>query len=43
MKIELEREECLACILALDKIKKPGGWHKSALKKLLKYMGMRNE
>ena len=41
MKISLEREEAIACILALEKVKKPGEWGKSALKKLLKAMGLK--
>ena len=41
MKISLEREEALVCVLALEREKKPGEWGKSALKKLLKAMGLK--
>lgn len=34
MKVSLEREEVLACVIALQREKKPGGWNKSALEKL---------
>jgi len=37
----LIREEKLACIIALERERKPGGWSKSALAKLLKDMGMK--
>ncbi len=40
MKITLCREEALACVIRLENTKKPGGWDKSALKKLLKAMGL---
>lgn len=40
MKVTLCREEALACIIALEGKKRPGGWDKSALKKLLKAMGL---
>ena len=39
--MKLRREEMLACIIALEKEHKPGEWSKSALKKLLKAMGMK--
>ena len=39
--MELLREEKLACIIALEREKKPGGWSKSVLAKLLKSMGMK--
>lgn len=41
MKLSLEREEVLAAIIAFEKEKRPGEWSKSALKKLLKAMGMK--
>lgn len=34
MQILLAREEILACVIALEREKKPGGWSKSALKRL---------
>jgi hypothetical protein len=43
MKVSLEREEMLSCIIALEKEKKPGEWSKSALRKLLKAMGLRSK
>jgi len=43
MKILLEREEVLACIIALEREKKPGGWSKSALKKLDASMSLKQE
>ena len=39
--MKLLREEKLACIIALEREKKPGEWSKSALKKLLKAMGLK--
>ena len=41
MRIELEREEVLACIVILERWANPGGWAESALAKLLKVMGMK--
>lgn len=41
MKIELEREEIMACILALDKIK-PYAWRNSALRRLEKFLDLKN-
>lgn len=40
MKIILNREEILACILALDKVK-PFRWRNDALVKLEKAMGLK--
>jgi hypothetical protein len=34
MKLSLTREEVLACIIALERKKKPSAWDKSALPKL---------
>ncbi len=39
--MKLTREERLACIIALERERKLGGWSKSALVKLLKSMGMK--
>jgi len=39
--LSLNREEKLACIIALEGEKKHGGWSMSALAKLLKAMGMK--
>jgi len=39
--MKLTREEMLACIVALERERKPGEWCKSALSKLLKAMGMK--
>jgi len=41
MRLALTREEALSCIIALEREKKPGGWSKSALAKLLKAMGLK--
>ena len=43
MKIVLSREEVLVCIIAIESQKRIGEWGKSALKKLLKSMGMGNK
>lgn len=37
----LNREEKLACVIALEKDKSLGAWGKSALKKLLKHIGLK--
>ena len=42
MRIELEREEALACVMALERWKRKGEWGKSALGKLLKVMGLKS-
>jgi len=39
--MKLNRDEMLACIITLEKQKKPSGWSKSALKKLLEGMNMK--
>jgi hypothetical protein len=39
--MSLTREEKLVCIIALERIKKPSGWAKSALNKLLFEMNMK--
>ena len=41
MKITLSREEVLACVMSLENTKKLGEWDKSALKKLLKALGLK--
>ena len=41
MKVELEREEILACIVCLEEAKRLGEWGRAALAKLLKVMGMK--
>jgi len=41
MKITLCREEVLSCVIRLENTKKPGAWDKSALRKLLKAMGLK--
>ena len=40
MNIDLNREETLACIIALEK-ERPYGWRDDALAKLLKKMGLK--
>jgi hypothetical protein len=40
VKLELEREEALVCIIALENKRHPYEWQKSALSKLLKAMGL---
>jgi len=42
MKIGLERDEALACVIVLENRKRPYKWEKSALKKLLKAMGLKS-
>lgn len=39
--MSLNREEKLACIIAIEKQKKPDAWSKSALSKLLKEMNLK--
>ena len=39
--MKLNRDEMLACIIALERGGKPGAWEKSALAKLLKEMGFK--
>ena len=41
MKITLEREEVLACAIALERKERPHDWDKSALSKLLKALGLK--
>ncbi len=41
MKVSIRREEILSCIIALERERKLGEWGKSALKKLLRVMGMK--
>lgn len=41
MKIVLNREEGLACVIALENRKKPYGWETSALNKILKAMKLK--
>lgn len=43
MNIQLSREEALACIIALEREKKPYHWQESALGKLLRKMGLRKK
>jgi len=38
MQIDLTSEEILACIRAIERLRKPCGWDRSALKKLLECM-----
>jgi len=40
---QLTREEKLACIIALERERKPWEWSKSALVKLLKDMGLKSK
>ena len=39
--MKLNRDEMLACIIALERVEKPHAWEKSALTKLLKEMGFK--
>jgi len=39
--MKLNRDEMLACIITLEKQKKPSRWSNSALKKLLSAMNMK--
>lgn len=41
MKITLNREEALSCVIALERIKKLCGWERLALDKLVKGMGLK--
>ena len=41
MRITLCREEALICVIRLENTKEPGEWEKSALKKLLKAIGLK--
>jgi len=41
MRIELEPEEVLACIIRMERARKLGDWGKSALAKLLKATGLK--
>jgi len=43
MNIQLSREEALACIIALERERKPYHWQMSALDKLLRKMGLRKK
>ena len=41
MRISLTREEAMACIIALERMRPLGEWGKSALSKLLLIMGLK--
>ena len=41
MKIIFSREEALACLIALEKEKKPYKWQQQAINKITKAMGLK--
>ena len=43
IELELTREEALACVIALEREKKPYHWQECALDKFLRIMGLRKK